>query len=52
MWEGFDDQVEDEKEQREKERKEENEEDDSVDGADGREVGIDRRGVSLPIRGC
>ena len=56
VWEGFDDQVEDEKEQREKERKDENEEDDSVDGGDGGvgggwEVGIDRRRVNLPIRG-
>ena len=49
--EGFDDEMEDELEQYEAERKGENEEDDGADGGDGVEVGIDRRGVNLSIRG-
>ena len=47
VWEGVDDEVEDEKE----EINGDNDDDDCVDGGNGGEEGIERRGVDLPIRG-
>ena len=45
VWEGFDNEVEDEYEQEERN----NEKDDGEDGGEERDLGINRKGVNLPI---